>query len=493
MPYCLNPLCHQPENRDLIEFCHSCGTSLLLKNRYLALHPFGQGGFGKIFLGTDQHLPSQPYCLIKQLYFQSPDPNIAPKIVQLFQQEALRLDELGKHPQIPTLLAHFEEKGHLYLVQELIEGHNLTEESWQNCPDLEAKIWQLLKDILPVLQYIHDRRVIHRDLKPDNIMRRRQDNKLILIDFGIARLLTNTAIMGGATIVGTAEYMAPEQSRGKVLPASDLYSLGATCLNLLTGVSPLELYDVISEEWTWREHLPAETNLSPKLGEILDKLLQPSLKNRYRSAAEVLNIINSAAFSSLFFSPQTVTNEREASTTSLPEDNEPTLINHNSSSPLTPKKIIPTPTETETPIEIEYSRLRLFLKRKHWRKADEETRAILCQLVGKGSNSYLYNSDIKNLPCGHLQMLDMLWVNYSKGQFGFRIQKQIYEQVKGEYHQFCDLVGWSVHRPHYDYTGFIFSLKAPVGHLPSRAWVGGYNWWEHAEVLAAKLTECQIV
>ncbi|MEC4892477.1 MAG: serine/threonine-protein kinase [Oscillatoria sp. PMC 1051.18] len=488
MPYCLNPLCRQPENPDLSEFCHSCGASLLLKQRYLALRPLGQGGFGKTFFGTDQHLPSQPHCVIKQLYFQSPNPNIAKKIVQLFQQEALRLDELGKHPQIPTLLAHFEEKGHLYLVQELIDGHNLTEESWQNCPDIEAKIWQLLKDILPVLQYIHDRRVIHRDIKPDNIMRRSRDNKLILIDFGIARVLTNTAIMGGATIVGTPEYMAPEQSRGKVLPASDLYSLGVTCIDLLTGISPLELYDVISETWTWSEHLPAGTKISPKLGKILDKLLQPSLKNRYRSAGEVLKIINSATLLRSFSSSQ----ETKSSPTLPPETNQPTLIDNNLSSSLTPTEIIATPTEINTPIEIDYSRLRLLLKRRKWRQADEETRAILCQLVGKGSNSYLYKSDIKNLPCGHLQMLDMLWVNYSKGQFGFRVQKHIYEQVNGEYHHFCDLVGWSVHRPHSDYAGFIFSLKAPVGHLPSRAWVGGYKWWEHAEVLAAKLTECQI-
>ncbi|MCC3408140.1 MAG: serine/threonine protein kinase [Microcoleus sp. PH2017_10_PVI_O_A] len=291
MSYCINPECQNPENSPTAKLCLNCGFNLLLRQRYRPIQLLGKGGFGKTFLAIDEDIPSQPRCAVKQFYFCDRDPDIFNKALDLFHQEAVRLDELGKHPQIPTLLAAFEQEGHIYLVQEFIDGPTLKQELDDNVCD-ENQIWQLLQDLLPVLQFIHDKRVIHRDIKPENIIRRLSDNKLVLIDFGIAKLLTDSALLRSATLIGSQDYVAPEQMRGKVFPASDLYSLGVTCIRLMTQVPPLDMYDCKTERWWWREFLPKGTTISAELGEILDKLLQTHLCKRYSFAAEVLQDIN---------------------------------------------------------------------------------------------------------------------------------------------------------------------------------------------------------
>ncbi|MGK7872562.1 MAG: GUN4 domain-containing protein [Xenococcaceae cyanobacterium] len=469
MSYCLNPDCPKPQNPNQGRFCLTCGSPLLLIERYRAIQPIGKGGFARTFLGVDEHMPSQPCCAIKQLYVQHQNPGIVKKAVELFNQEAVRLDDLGKHPQIPKFLGHFEQNGQLYLVQEFIEGQTLAQEIWKKGTDPEAQIWQILRDLLPVLQFIHEHQVIHRDIKPDNIIRHQSDSKLVLIDFGVARLFTNTAMMGGATIVGTPEYMAPEQTRGKVLPASDLYSLGVTCIRLLTGVPTLEMFDFVNEQWRWRDYLPPGIRVSSQLGKILERLVQPSLRQRYQSAAEVLKAIDTA-------SKLAATKVRQTFQLAATKAMEPQESN-----------------QLVSLVKIDYTRLRNLLSRKQWQQADEETWAILCQLAGKPIGDYLFNSDIKKLPCEALKKLDLLWVKYSKGRFGFSVQKQIYEEMGGEYHLFCDRIGWPAHRSsHSPASDFNFSWRSPRGHLPSRSWVGGYSWWRHAQVLAAKLEQCGI-
>ncbi|MEO6861133.1 MAG: serine/threonine-protein kinase, partial [Microcoleus sp.] len=290
MSYCINPECQKPENPNTAEHCLNCGFNLLLRQRYRPIQLIGRGGFGKTFLAIDEDIPSQPRCAAKQFYFHDRDSKIFNKALELFHQEAIRLDEL-KHPQIPKLLACFEQERQIYLVQEFIDGPTLKQELDQSVYD-ENKIWQLLQDLLPVLQFIHDSHVVHRDIKPENIIRRQSDNKLVLIDFGIAKLLTDSALLRSATLIGSQDYVAPEQMRGKVFPASDLYSLGVTCIRLLTQVPPLDMYDCNTECLWWRDFLPKGTSISNELGEILDKLLQTHLCQRYSFAAEVLQDIN---------------------------------------------------------------------------------------------------------------------------------------------------------------------------------------------------------
>ena len=456
MSYCVTPGCLAPQNQHQSRFCLSCGCKLSLKERYRSIQPIGSGGFGRTFLAVDEDIPSKPRCVIKQLYLQTQNSLILKKAVQLFHQEAEHLDELGKHPQIPTLFAHFEQSKHLYLVQELIEGKTLQQELEQGGVFNETQIWELLRDLLPVLKFIHARQVIHRDIKPANIIRRRSDNKPVLIDFGVSKLISATALLHTGTTVGSAEYMAPEQTKGKAFPASDFYSLGATCIYLLTNISPFDLIDIINNRWVWRDFLPLGTQVSDRLGKILDQLLQHTIADRYQSASEVLQALNST---------------QKAANPVI----QPTRGN-----------------DLVSEVGIDYTQLRDLLARKKWKEADEKTWNVLCQAIGRSSGYYLKNDDIRNLPCEDLWTIDKLWVKYSEGRFGFSAQKYIYEDAGEDYLSFCDRVGWPVHNPVNLDSVLKFNLKAPIGHLPSRRWVGGYNWWRHASALAAKLKQCGI-
>jgi serine/threonine protein kinase len=354
----------------------------------------------------------------------------------------------------------------------------------------------LLQDILPILQFVSDRHVIHRDIKPANIIQRR-DGKFVLIDFGVSRVLTNTALMGGATIVGTPGFMAPEQLYGKVLPASDLYSLGVTCVNLLTGLEPDELYDPLSERWLWRDRLPPGTYISPKLGKILNGLLFPSLLQRSSSAAAVLREMGvNAPVPELPASGSAVIQPKvqvpRSSFTAKTGVSHPQLQNY------VENRIKIDPGRRSLALHCfksretsDFTQLKQLLSRKRWREADAETRAILCKLVGKSAIAYLDNREIEQLPCPDLMTLDLLWLRSSKGKFGFGVQAQIYHEVGGEYNLFCDRVGWAVHRSSVEHKSLNFSLRAPAGHLPSRCWVSGYHWWKHAKTMTEKLLKCR--
>ncbi len=290
MSYCLNPDCQLPENPNSCRYCQNCGTKLLLRERYRAIKPIGQGGFGKTFLAVDEDKPSKPYCVIKQFFPMAQGTGNVNKAATLFDQEAIRLDQLGKNPQIPELLAHFTQDSQQYLVLEYIEGQNLAQALSQEGIFTEKQIRELLKSLLPVLQFIHGHNVIHRDIKPENIIRKplsATENELVLVDFGAAKYASHTALMKTGTSIGTPEYIAPEQTRGKATFSSDLYGLGVTCLHLLTKISPFELFDVGENTWIWRRYLQDNT-VSLELGRILDKLVENAINRRYQSAQEVI-------------------------------------------------------------------------------------------------------------------------------------------------------------------------------------------------------------
>ncbi|MBN3870927.1 serine/threonine-protein kinase [Nostoc sp. JL33] len=290
MSYCLNPHCPKPENPDDVKFCLTCGSKLLLKERYRAIKPIGQGGFGKTFLAVDEDKPSKPRCVIKQFYPQAQGTNTLAKAVELFNQEAVQLDELGKHPQIPELLAYFTQEGRQYLVQEFIDGQNLAQELAHRGAFNEIQIRQLLNDLLSVLQFCHARHVIHRDIKPENIILRSGDSKLVLVDFGAAKSAIGAALNQTGTSIGSPEYVAPEQMRGRAVFASDIYSLGATCINLLTVRSPFDSYDTNNGTWVWQQYL--KTPISNQLNRILNKMLESAPIRRYQTVDEVIKDLN---------------------------------------------------------------------------------------------------------------------------------------------------------------------------------------------------------
>lgn len=300
MSYCLNPHCSQPENTDDVKFCQTCETKLFIKERYRAIKPIGQGGFGRTFLAVDEDKPSKPPCVIKQFLPQGT--NTVQKAVDLFNQEAIQLDELGQHSQIPALLAYCNQDDRQYLVQEFIDGLNLYQELEQNGAFNETQIRQLLNDLLLVLQFCHSKQVIHRDIKPENIIRRHSDRKLVIVDFGAAKSATETALNRTGTIIGSAEYVAPEQMRGKALFASDIYSLGVTCINLLTERSPFDSYDAHNAAWIWEQNL--KTPVSKELSRIINKMVETIPSHRYQTVDEVIKDLNFQPSSS---SPKQIT------------------------------------------------------------------------------------------------------------------------------------------------------------------------------------------
>ena len=297
MSYCINPGCPHPQNPPgSILQCQACGTRLLLRDRYQVIQPLGQGGFGATFLAKDISLPGQPSCVVKQLRPSSSSPRVLEMARELFKREAKTLGQLGDHPQVPRLLDYFEAEQQFYLVQEYVKGSTLKQEVKQSGRLNESDVKNFLLEILPVVQYIHSQGVIHRDIKPANIIRRVQDNHLVLIDFGAVKdhvsqtILLDPADQSANTkfSVGTFSFAPPEQMAMRPIYASDIYALGMTCLYLLTGKSPKDLdFDGVTGEIVWQPHV----QLSPNFARILDKMLKPMVGHRFQSAADVIKAL----------------------------------------------------------------------------------------------------------------------------------------------------------------------------------------------------------
>ncbi|WP_445627966.1 protein kinase domain-containing protein [Nostoc sp. DSM 114167] len=288
---CLNPDCSNPLNPNGKKFCQSCSTPLvsLLRNRFRVIRVLSdEGGFGRTYLSEDVDKLNER-CVIKQLAPKFQGTWSQKKAMELFAEEAQRLQDLGEHPQIPTLIAYFEQDGCLYLVQQFINGDNLLKELQQRKAYNARDIQSILLDLLPILKFIHDRKVIHRDIKPENIIRNKNDGRLSLIDFGSSKQFTAKVQQKSGTSIGSHGYSPLEQIRdGKAFPASDLFGVGATCFHLLTGNSPFQLWMESGYAWVsnWREYL--RSPLNPELDFVIDKLLKKDIHERYQSAEEVL-------------------------------------------------------------------------------------------------------------------------------------------------------------------------------------------------------------
>ncbi len=445
MRQCLNPDC-LAANPKQSRFCHQCGDPLLLVERYWAQRVLGEGGFGRTFLAVDEFKPSKPPCVIKQFLPQAQGTASVTKAAELFAQEAQRLEELGQHPQIPALLAYFTADNRQYLVQELIDGLTLAAELEQNGVFNELAIRELLQDLLAVLEFVHQKQVIHRDIKPENIIRRARDRKLVLVDFGAAKQVQPAQRRVTGTAIGSAEYCAPEQAMGKPQFASDLYSLGVTCLHLLTQVSPFDLFDVMEAEWAWRDRLQGNP-VSDELGYILDRLIAKP-KQRYQSAAAVQADLQRPT-------PQT------QRVTPLPTRAQPDL------------SLADVPLVSDNGID--YRPLRELLRQQAWRRADSETRELILQLAGRTQAGWLDEDSIQSLACADLRTLSRLWVAASDGKFGFSVQKKIWLALGGgqgsdTIKRLGDALGWRQHGAWLDYSKHTFDLSAaPPGHLP-RVW-----------------------
>ncbi|MTJ12078.1 protein kinase [Anabaena sp. UHCC 0187] len=296
MSYCVNPTCPNPKNSGSSQSCQACGSQLLLRDRFRPMKPIGQGGFGATFLAIEEHLPGKPPCVIKQLRPSGTTPYILKMARELFAREAETLGKIGNHPQIPRLLDYFEDSEQFYLVQEYVSGFTLQQEVKKNGVYSEAGVRQFLSEIMPLLQYIHEQQVIHRDIKPANLIRRSQDARLVLIDFGAVKNQVSQipASQSGQTAltayaIGTPGFAPPEQMAMRPVYASDIYAVGVTCIYLLTAKIPKDLeYNPSTGDMMW-EHL---VNISDHLTTVLKKMLDVSVRNRYHIAQDVLRALD---------------------------------------------------------------------------------------------------------------------------------------------------------------------------------------------------------
>jgi serine/threonine-protein kinase len=278
---------------------------MLLNDRYRIIQTVGSGGFGETFLAEDTQMPSGRRCIIKQLKPIINNPQVYQLVQERFQREAAILEDLGGNSdQIPRLYAYFQLNGQFYLVQEWIQGDTLTAKLRQSGLFSESAVREILVDLLPILEYVHSKKIVHRDIKPDNIILRQRDNKPVLIDFGAVREAMATVInsQGNPTssiVIGTPGYMSSEQAAGRPVYSSDLYSLGLTAIYLLTGKQPQQLEtDSRSGEIVWRSFA---LNISPTLAGIIDRAIAYHPRDRFSSAKEMLD-----ALQNLFTIPSTI-------------------------------------------------------------------------------------------------------------------------------------------------------------------------------------------
>lgn len=308
MSYCLNPACPSPQNPYDSSQCQACRKPLLLAERYQAIDPISEGGFGRTFVATDIAQPVSNRCVIKQILPRQGDRHTADE-VERFRQEATRLKQLGHHPQIPRFLDAIESPNAHYLVQEYIEGRNMETLLQERGPFPARGIHQLLNDLLPVLGYVHEQRVIHRDIKPQNLIAPPNNSPIVLVDFGASKFATGTALARTGTLIGSAGYLAPEQAMGKAVFSSDLYSLGVTCAHLMTGIHPFELYSVSQDGWIWKQYLLEP--IEDALAYVIDKMLRRAANQRYRTAGAALEDLRSP--------PAAVQNQSRSKSYSLPK------------------------------------------------------------------------------------------------------------------------------------------------------------------------------
>jgi formylglycine-generating enzyme required for sulfatase activity len=270
-------------------------TDTILRSRYKIIKLLGKGGFGETYLAEDLDIPTnpKPKRVVKLLSPQNRNPQVLQLAKDLFDREAEVLYRLGQlSDQIPNLFAHFEENGEFYLVQEFVDGYDLTTELTPGKQLSEQKVVKLLKDILEVLAVVHQHKIIHRDIKPQNIMRRRQDGKLVLIDFGAVKEIQGMTISQGqitsTVCIGTVGYMPNEQAKGKPNLCSDVYAVGMLGIQALTGISPHQLpEDSSTGEVIWRQW----ANVGDRVAGVLTNMVRSNHGQRYQTAASALQAL----------------------------------------------------------------------------------------------------------------------------------------------------------------------------------------------------------
>jgi len=449
----------------------------IIGNRYIIVKELGSGSFGDTYIAKDTKFPGKPDRVVKHLCPKDEDPQTLKTAKRLFQTEAESLAKLGEYDRIPRLFAYFEEDKEFFLVQELIEGHDLIQEFQFGKRWSEEETAEFLHELLSILSIVHKQGTIHRDIKPANIMRRK-DGKIVLIDFGAVKQ-TATIDKDGKTPppestvgIGTIAYMPLEQARGKPGTYSDIYAVGMLGIQALTGLISEQLpHDCNSFKLNLKQQ---QITISSKLESVLCKMIEYQPENRYQNATEALQAIT--------LNPEPIPEPNP-----IPEpipvpkpDPETTYIIRKF-----PKKLLFGSLGAIALVvgagsyfflssdKPSYAQLETHLQNQEWQQADAETDKIILQ-VAKEDNALDTNS-INNFSCDSLQKIDELWTANSDSRFGFTPQAKAYLDTDNEfnrytqtaYEAFGDRLGWRIFGVWSLYDDLKFTDIAPKGHLPS--------------------------
>jgi serine/threonine protein kinase len=291
-------LSQQDDLKDLLQQREMAISGKLLDGRYKIVKVLGSGGFSETYIAEDTRLPGNPLCVVKQLKPAHSKPDQMVVARRLFNSEAQTLQKLGRHNQIPQLLAYFEEEEEFYLVQEYIIGHALSQELPAGKRVPETTVVEMLQDLLKVLAFVHQNGVIHRDIKPSNIIRRNSDGKLVLIDFGAVKevttqILDNQDQTSFTISIGTKGYAPTEQCYGRPQYSSDIYAVGIIGIKALTGKAPHEIERDANGELIWSNL----GDISKPMVKILSKMVLENFQQRYQSASIALEALNKLATS----------------------------------------------------------------------------------------------------------------------------------------------------------------------------------------------------
>lgn len=443
----------------------------LLDHRYRIIRELAEGGFSQTYLAEDTRLPKNPQCVVKHLNPTIDDPVFTQKALELFKAEAETLQELGKHDLIPQLYAYFQENKEFYLVQEFIEGHPLSTEMSPGSQMAEARVAQIVKEVLEILKFVHKFNVIHRDIKPSNLIRRHSDGKLVLIDFGTVKQVqmevASAYNKAKVTLpIGTPGYMSYEQERGESVACSDIYSLGMLALQALTGKHPSQFPRDRDNEINWRTY----GKVTREFATILDLMTRCNPRDRYQNVDDVLKDISRLPKLSTI-SPR-ITDDRATK----PQVKSHSLFwisaialsslaiggyifNSQSLNPLknsstistaspSPESVKPIASVPPTPLRsdngVNYDQLKIYLKEKNWKAADYETYLVLLKAAGPNSfrDGTFHSDELNNITCADRTIVDQLWREATKEQQGLFAQKKVYEDSFKDIQLTYERLGW---------------------------------------------------
>ncbi|NES68099.1 MAG: protein kinase [Okeania sp. SIO2D1] len=462
----------------------------ILKNRYKILSELGKGGFGTTYLAVDLDLPNHPQCVVKQLAPSDPRPKVFKEAKKFFEKEAKILQNLGQHNQIPTFFDYFEEGEQFYLVQEFIEGDELAKEIYSQSGFTENETIKLLIEILDILKYVHHKNVIHRDLKPQNIMRRKSDSKIVLIDFGVVKEIKGLTVTseGHTTTtiaVGTPRYMPSEQAVCKPRLCSDIYALGMIAIEVLTGMRLNQFPENPSTgEIIWKDRV----NVSDDLGRILDKMVAEYWINRYQTVDEVMGELKNIGKRPISYKPIGIA----AGILALVSVALVGVVS------IFSKGVIEAGEGKD--VEAMYNRLDALAEAGQWQKADRQSWQLINQVGARdGDYSYISKSEAEKFSCPDLQRINQIWTQRSKGKFGYTAQLQVIDK-NGDtlaafrddvraWRRFAIDVGWKTGTDQDD-DGYLlkkelqFTIDAPKGHLST----DGYNF----ALILTRAAQCQL-